>query len=286
MAIDRHKLKSAAEKLSRGEQLTAAEKKAHAQWERDTEAKWRERIYRDVPGKDVRRLLGGKTAKQVTDLAADTGLPIGGEKCDLFAVFGALESLAGRLRKAEESAAGSESDGSRLVKTQGDAIKGLSERGISVSIRTLRDWFSIKGCPGKSERGYDLDTIERWATLNSDKTSEDSEETRQRNRRRQEAIKEEELRIKRLKADDLQRADEAARGNVLPLDECIEMITSIVAIARTEIVAIPKLIAPIAADPELQRRLVTEGSLHVAKCLDGLSAKLARVPQQVKEGDE
>lgn len=280
--VDRAILKRAAEKLARRETLTASEKKAHDQWKAQTEAEWRERIYRDVPLKDVRRLLGGKTAKQVAELAAKLGLPIAGHSSDLFAVFSAFDDLSqkladGRLRK---------SNAANVASTQADAIHALADRGITVSIRTLRDWFSVKGCPGKTEQGYDIDAIEQWAAVNSDKTAEDSEETRSRARQLNQQIKEQELEIKRLKAADMQRADDAARGNILALSDCIELITAIVAVARTELMAVPKEVASIATDTGLQQQIVTEGSQRVAKILDSLAAKLARVPQQVREDDE
>lgn len=173
-----------------------------------------------------------------------------------------------------------------FAKTQADAIQQLAERGIHVSIRTLRDWFTLKDCPGQTEQGYAVDAIEEWAALNSAKTAEDYGEASKVSRKINQQIKEQELEIKRLKAADMQRADDAARGNILALSDCIELITAIVAVARTELMAVPKEVASIATDTGLQQQIVTEGSQRVAKILDSLAAKLARVPQQVREDED
>ena len=172
-----------------------------------------------------------------------------------------------------------------IVRTQAELVKALAGRGLIVGDRTLRDWFSIKDCPGKSAIGYDVNAVEKFARVHSENAAETPAD-RKKTKTLQRRLKEEKIKQEEFKTAEMARLDEVARGNILPLDECIEIIASIIAVARTELMAIPKEVASLATEPDLQQRIVSECSQRVAKILESLSLKLCRVPEDAKKGSD
>lgn len=106
-----------------------------------------------------------------------------------------------------------------------------------VSTRTVYDW-RLKGLPYKQDgRGflYNPEEVQRFRqTLQ--KNPETAEELR-------EEINRAELRIRRASAEKLERENEIASGNLLPLDEYETTLTEIVTEARAQLQNLPKRFA-------------------------------------------
>lgn len=284
---DRALLKRAAEKSQRGETLTAVETKALAQFRTKQEAEWRERIYRDVPLKDVKRLLGGRTTKFVDGLAQSTGLPIAGESSDLFAVFAKLVDVADKLRAvsavttADEQ--GSEGGGSLVCHTMFAAAEALKSRIGRGSVRMLRDWMK-QGMPGNAGgRGvqgrFPIEEMVEWAKNNLDDLKAETDEASLLNLE----LKRQKVRQETLNTEDREQDREERRGNILPRDEHTQFIRDSIIVARQQLLSLPKELAGLISDPKLQRTFLDEATKRITTTLEGLASEFARGPDSANE---
>ncbi len=282
--VNRGLLQSAAAKLGRGEPLTNAEKQAHARWKAAQEAEWREKIYRDVPLKDVKRLLGGRTTKFVNDFATSTGLPIAGASSDLFAVFAVLVDFARKLPGDHAPPEGGTTNGGGLVcHTMFSAAEALKARIGRGSVRMLRDWIK-QGMPGKpGGRGvqghFPIDEMAEWAKNNLDdlkvETDEGSLLTLE--------LKRQKVRQETLNTEDKEQDREERRGNILPRDEHTQFIRDSVVVARQQLLALPKELAGLISEPKLQRTFLDESTKRITTILEGLANEFARGPDSANE---
>ena len=285
---DRALIKRAAEKSQRGQPLTAAESKALAQFKVKQEADWRDKIYRDVPLKDVKRLLGGRTTKFVAALAASTGLPIAGESSDLFAVFAALVGLGEKLRATAVSAVSEEHgrDGhvTPVMHTMFSAAEALKVRIGRGSVRMLRDWIKagMPGTPGKhgGPGHFPIDEMGEWAKNNLDDLKVETDEASLLNLE----LKRQKVRQETLHTEDREQDREERRGNILPRDELTQFLRDSIVVARQQLLALPKELAGLISDPKLQRAFLAEATKKVTTTLDGLASEFARGPDSANEG--
>lgn len=273
-------LKRAAEKSQRGESLSAAETKALAQWKAKSEAEWREKIYRSVPLKDLRRLLGGRTTKFVGDLARSMSLPIGGESSDLFAVFAALADFS---RKLPAETAPTEGGTANICHTMFAAAEALKTRIGRGSVRMLRDWLRL-GMPGKAgQHGnaghFPIEDMAEWARNNLDDLKAESDEGSLLTLE----LKRQKVRQEILHTEDCEQDREERRGNILPRDEHTQFIRDSIVVARQQLLALPKDLAGMITDPKLQRTFLAETTTRIATTLAGLEAEFARGPNSANE---
>ncbi len=281
---DRELLKRAAEKSQKGQPLSAAESKALAQWKAKQEAEWRERIYRDVPLKDVKRLLGGRTTKFVNDFATSTGLPIAGASSDLFAVFTALVEFAAKVRtNTSEVSQTSEVSGGLICHTMFSAAEALKARIGRGSVRMLRDWIK-QGMPGTAGgRGvqghFPIDEMADWAKNNLDDLKVETDEASLLNLE----LKRQKVRQETLATEDKEQDREERRGNILPRDEFTQFLRDSIIVARQQLFALPKELAGLISEPKLQRTFLDESTKRVTTILEGLASEFARGPDSANE---
>lgn len=275
-------VRSAVGKLSRGESLSGAEARAHAKATRIQEAATRAKLFGAIAAKDFAELCGCKP-KQLEVLTKITGLSFNEKSISLFDLLPKLIEFLGKC--SPPATVVSTGDRPKIVPHAGEAVAQLAEAGITVSTRTLRAWLNEKGCPGKTDQGYDVAIIEAWAIANSDKTVGDANERSKRLSVIQERIKEEELRDKTFRANERQRKEQSALGNILPLDVCSESVTDILATLRSNLMGLPKKVAGIIGDQTLQRTLIMEGESIVAKALGAAAKALEDLSQAAAKAD-
>jgi len=275
--VDRKALKSAAEKLARGAALTGSEKKAHAQWERDTEAKWRDKIYRDVPIKDVARLMVGRTPRFVRSFAQSTGLPLGGDTSDLFAVFSALVEFAAKVPVETPLVAGASEK--LICTTMFSAAEALKARIGRGSVRMLRDWMKA-GMPGtagaRGKPGHlPIDEMVAWAKDNLDDLKAEADEGSLLNME----LKRQKVRQQTLTTEEMEQSRDERRGNILPRDEFTQFLTDAIALARTQLLDVPNRLADLISDHKLQRTVLAEATPIIEEILNGLAEAFASGPE-------
>ncbi|MFM9964455.1 MAG: hypothetical protein ACKV2Q_24900 [Planctomycetaceae bacterium] len=179
--------------------------------------------------------------------------------------------------------------GPLLVDTQANVVKALQERGFAITAtRTIREWIANKDCPGANDDGlYDVDAIDAWAIANSDKVLDNVDDSRKEFRKLKLDRERDKNEQERLKTADMLRADLRARGDILPRSIAMDMIITVVAVARTQCVGLPKQLASLADDPKLKATLLAEGKKKVASILEALAKSLEQVPAQaIKAAEE
>lgn len=178
--------------------------------------------------------------------------------------------------------------GPLLVDTQAKIVKALQERGFAITAtRTIREWIANKDCPRANDEGlYDVDAIDAWAIANSDKVLDNVDESRKEFRKLKLARERDKNEQERLKTADMLRADLRARGEILPRSIAMDLILTIVAVARTQCVGLPKELASLADDQKLKATLLVEGKKKVTSILDGLAKALHQVPGQALKAAE
>lgn len=110
----------------------------------------------------------------------------------------------------------------RIIKERKEAAKVLG-----ISPRWFGEWKKLDGFPDCSH-GYDIDAIEAWRDENGFKGSDLAEEAK----KLKVEITAQKLRIETARADAAERAEQAAKGNILPRDEFETAVAEIIAIAR------------------------------------------------------
>lgn len=242
------------------------------------EAERRERIYRTIPIKDVKRLLGGRTAKYVEGLAQVTGLPIAGESTDLFALFAAVVELGEKLRAMSSSPAArsTESDGAVICHTMFSAAEALKSRIGRGSVRMLRDWMKA-GMPGAAGgRGvqgrFPIEEMVEWAKNNLDDLKAGADEASLLNLE----LKRQKVRQETLHTEDREQDREERRGNILPRDEHTQFLRDSIIVARQQLMSLPKELAGLISSPKLQRTFLDEATKRINATLEGLASEFAR----------
>lgn len=160
--------------------------------------------------------------------------------------------------------------------TKFDAARELKKRLGRGSVRMLTDWLK-QGMPGRAGKGgkpgrFPIDEMVVWARENLDDLSPESSEATElvleskRQKVRQDQLKTENLEIDR----------EERRGNILPRDEWTQFARDAVAVARQQLVSLPRELAGLISDPKLQRTFLDEATKRIKRTLDALADEFAR----------
>ena len=162
-----------------------------------------------------------------------------------------------------------------LARTRAEAVKLLdSNHGLTIAVRTLQDWITAKGCPAKTEGGYDVAAIAEWAANNTDAGDGRAHELfvirLERNRIA--------LEMDRLELREMQISAAEREGNILPRDEVVGWLNECFSVVRARLMSAPKKLAALIDETKLRGKVLTEGERYVRAILEGLAAAFDQGP--------
>lgn len=162
-----------------------------------------------------------------------------------------------------------------LARTRAEAVKLLdSNHGLTIAVRTLQDWITAKGCPAKTEGGYDVAAIAEWAANNTDAGDGRAHELfvirLERNRIA--------LEMDRLELREMQILAAEREGNILPRDEVVGWLNECFSVVRARLMSAPKKLAALIDETKLRGKVLTEGERYVRAILEGLAAAFDQGP--------
>lgn len=157
----------------------------------------------------------------------------------------------------------------QIVKLQKEAAELLG-----VTPTALRQWAKLPGFPDCSN-GYDVEAIQRWRQ-EQDRKGSDTSHTLTKLKL---GIQAQELRIKKVRADQAEREEQLAQGNILPRDEYELFAREVITIARDRLQAIPQTLCRL-VPKEFHSAILTEGKDHIRRILTELARALEDGPSE------
>ena len=144
---------------------------------------------------------------------------------------------------------------------------------LDITPRALREWMKEPGFPDASN-GYDVAAVRRWRNERSKKGSDAGEQAKNLKL----ATAAQKLRIEKARADAAERAEETAKGNILPRDEFDTAVFEMLSLARDRLLGLPKSLCKL-LPKSLHRKVQDEGGKEVTRILNEFAHGLQRLAE-------